>query len=102
MQNDLPPWSTIYQQSGRWMETGCLDALVYDLRVVLRIAAGKKAGPSTAISDSRIPRWTPGSRSRTGHNDAKRRKGSKLHMAVDTLGHLPALHDREDRAESID
>ena len=40
---------------------------------------------------------------RAGYDGGKRKKGSKLHMAVDTLGHLIALHvtpaSIDDRAE---
>ena len=35
---------------------------------------------------------TPESGQRAGHDGHKREKGSKLHTAVDTLGHLIALH----------
>ena len=52
MPNDLPPWSAVYQQSRRWMEAGCFEALVSDLRAVLRMAAGRKAEPTAAILDS--------------------------------------------------
>jgi hypothetical protein len=34
----------------------------------------------------------PESGARAGYDGAKRRKGSKVHIAVDTLGHLLALH----------
>lgn len=92
MPNDLPPWSAVYQQSRRWMEAGCFEALASDLRVVLRMAAGRKAEPTAAILDSRTLRSTPESGLRAGYDGAKRKKGSKLHMAVDTFGHLLALH----------
>jgi transposase len=40
---------------------------------------------------------------RAGYHGAKRRKGSKVHAAVDTLGHLLVLHvtaaDEQDRAQ---
>src|SRR5262249_39614291 len=40
---------------------------------------------------------------RAGYDGHKRKKGSKLHAAVDTLGHLLALHvppaDQQDRAQ---
>lgn len=74
-----------------------------DLRVLLRLAAGRKAQPKAAIIDSRTLRSTPESGTRAGYDGAKRKKGSKLHMAVDTLGHLLALHvtpaNADDRAE---
>jgi hypothetical protein len=56
------------------------------------VAAGRKAQPSAAILDSRTLRSTPESGARAGYDGAKRKKGSKLHLAVDTLGHLLALH----------
>ena len=53
--------------------------------------------------DSRTLRSTPESGHRAGYDGAKRKKGSKLHLAVDTLGHLLALHvtpaTADDRAE---
>ena len=74
-----------------------------DLRAVLRLAAGRTAEPSAAIIDSRTLRSTPESGERAGYDGGKRKKGSKLHMAVDTLGHLLALHvtpaSAEDRGE---
>ena len=59
---------------------------------VLRMAAGRDAEPSAAIPDSRTLRSTPESGQRAGYDGHKRKKGSKLHIAVDTLGHLIALH----------
>ena len=92
MPNDLPPWAAVYQQTQRWLAAGCFEALIDDLRVVLCLAAGRKAEPSAAIIDSRTLRSTPESGERGGYDGAKRKKGSKLHVAVDTLGHLLALH----------
>ncbi len=81
----------------------CFEALAGDLRAVLRLAAGREAEPSAAIIDSRTLRSSPESGERAGYDGAKRKKGSKLHLAVDTLGHMIALHvtpaSAEDRAE---
>jgi transposase len=103
MPNDLPPWAAVYQQTQRWLAAGCFEALVDDLRAVLRLAAGRKAEPTAAIIDSRTLRSTPESGERAGYDGGKRKKGSKIHMAVDTLGHLLALHvtpaSAEDRGE---
>ena len=103
MPNDLPPWAAIYQQAQRWLAGGCFEALADDLRAVLRLAAGRAAEPSAAILDSRTLRSSPESGQRAGYDGAKRKKGSKLHLAVDTLGHLLALHvtpaNADDRAE---
>ena len=70
---------------------------------MLRLAAGRNAQPSAVILDSRTLRSSPESGERAGYDGAKRKKGSKLHLAVDTLGHMLALHvtpaSAGDRAE---
>lgn len=103
MPNDLPPWEIVYQQAQRWLKAGCFEALAEDLRAVLRLAAGRPERPSAAIIDSRTLRSTPESGARSAYDGAKRKKGSKLHLAVDTLGHMLALHvtpaNADDRAE---
>jgi transposase len=103
MPHDLPPWQVVYQQSQRWIKAGVFESLVYDLRAVLRIADGRKESPTAAIIDSRTLQSTPESGGRAGYDGAKRRKGSKVHLAVDTLGHLLALcvtaADEQDRAQ---
>jgi transposase len=103
MPHDLPPYYVVYQQSQRWIKAGVFESLVHDLRAVLRIADGRKEGPTAAIIDSRTLQSTPESGARSGYDGAKRRKGSKVHLAGDTLGHLLALcvtaADEQDRAQ---
>jgi transposase len=101
--NDLPPWEIIYQQTQRWIAAGVFEAMVHDLRELLRMALGRAPDPTAAIIDSRTLQSTPESGHRAGYDGAKRKKGSKIHIAVDTLGHLLALHvtpaDEQDRAQ---
>lgn len=101
--NDLPPWYTVYQQTQRWLKAGVFEALVQDLRVLLRLAAGRDEQPTAAIFDSRTLQSSTESGERAGYDGAKRRKGNKTHMAVDTLGLLLTLHvtaaDKQDRAQ---
>lgn len=101
MPNDLPPWAVVYQQTQRWLKAGVFESMAHDLRAVLRLADGRQRQPTAAIMDSRTLQSTPESGVRAGYDGAKRRKGSKVHMAVDTLGHLLALHvtpaDQQDR-----
>jgi transposase len=91
MPNDLPPWAAVYQQMRRWLEAGCFEALVADVQSLLRELGGRKGQPTTVLIDSRTLQSTPESGARAGYDGAKRRKGSKVHIAVDTLGHLLAL-----------
>ena len=101
--NDLPPWEAVYQQMRRWIDARCFEIMVEDLRILLREFAGRKGQPTAMILDSRTLQSTPESGARGGYDGAKRRKGSKVHAAVDTLGHLLALHvtaaDEQDRAQ---
>ena len=91
MPHDLPPWpwSTSRRAAG-WPPAG-FEAIVHDLRILLRRAAERPAPPSAAILDARTIQSTPESGARAGYDGHKRRKGSKVHVAVDTLGHLLAL-----------
>ncbi len=88
MAHDLPPCYIIYQQIQRWLAAGCFEALVHDLRLLLRGVKGRKGQPSAAIFDSRTLQSTPESGAHAGYDGAKRRKGSNVHVAVDTLGQL--------------
>jgi len=103
MPNDLPPWYTVFQQTQRWLRAGVFEAIVHDLRTLLRVACGRNEQPSATIIDSRTLQSSPESGGRAGYDGAKRRKGSKVHAAVDTLGHLLALHvtpaNEQDRAQ---
>ena len=89
--NDLPPWYTVHQQTQRWIKSGCFEAMAHDLRKVLRLLAERDAAPSAVIYDGRTLQSTPESGARAGYDGYKRKKGSKVHAAVDTLGHLLAL-----------
>ena len=101
--HDLPPWIIVYQQTRRWLEAGVFDALVADLRLLLRVQAGRSGQPSAVILDSRTIQSTPESGARAGYDGHNRRKGSKIHAAVDTLGQLLALQvtpaNEQDRAQ---
>ncbi len=89
-------------QSAR-LKAGVFEAIVNDLRALLRLAQGRNEQPSATIFDSRTLPSSPESGHRAGYDGAKRRKGSKVHLAVETLGHLLALHitsaDEQDRAQ---
>jgi transposase len=93
--NDFPrPGGTrpaVYQQAQRWIAAGCFEAMAHDLRALLREAAGRDPDPTAVILDGKTLQSTPESGARAGYDGHKKRKGSKVHAAVDTLGHLLAL-----------
>jgi transposase len=101
--HDFPPWEAVYQQTQRWIAAGCFEAIADDLRALLRVAAGRGPEPTAVILDARTLRSTPESGHRAGYDGHKRTKGSKLHAAVDTLGHLLAARstpaDAQERAQ---
>ncbi len=96
MPNDLPPWEAVYQQTQRWLRAGVFEAMVHDLR-------RSCAWPPGALRTSRPLCSTPESGHRAGYDGHKRKKGSKVHAAVDTLGRPLALRvtpaDEQDRAQ---
>ncbi|HET8907162.1 MAG TPA: IS5 family transposase [Ktedonobacterales bacterium] len=102
--HDFPRWEAVYQQTRRWLAAGVFEAMVHDLRLLLRLAAGRSGQPSAAILDSRTLQSMPASGGRGGYDGHKRRTGSQVHAAVDTLGHRLALHvtpaDAQDRAQA--
>ena len=84
--NGLPPWEAVYQQTRRGLSAGVFEAIVHDLRMLLRLAGGRRAQPSAAILDSQTLQSSPESGHRAGYDGAKRQRGSKVHMAVESLG----------------
>jgi len=100
---NFPPWEAVYQQTQRWIAAGVFEEMVHDLRALLRWTQDRANTPTAVILDSRTVRSTPESGARAGYDGYKRTKGSKVHAAVDTLGHLLAVHvtpaDAQDRAQ---
>jgi transposase len=88
--HDFPRWDAVYQQTQRWLRAGCFEAIAHDLRLLLRLAAGRRGQPSAVILDGRTVQSTPESGADAGYDGHTRRKGRKVHVAVDTLGHLLA------------
>ena len=85
MPHDLPPWEAIYQQTRRWLSADVFEAMVHDLRILLRLSEDRASDPTTTILDSRTLRSTPESGSRGGYEGHKHKKGSKVHAGRWTL-----------------
>src|SRR6266542_6638076 len=88
------PHYVVYQQTRRWIKAKVFEEIVYNLSAVLRIAESRQEMLTAAIIESG---------GHAGYDGAKRRKGNKVHLAVDTLGHLLALcvtaANEQDRAQ---
>ena len=89
--HDLPPWTAVYQQARRWIDAGVFEAITHELRVIVRMIEDRESQPSGVILDARTMQSTPESGARAGFDGHKKRKGSKIHAAVDTLGNLLAV-----------
>lgn len=92
MPHDLPPWWMVYRQTRRWLRGGIECQIVTDLRALLRLAQGRGSDPTGVAVDSRTRPSAPESCGRAIYDRHKRRKGSKIHMAVDTLGQSLPMH----------
>src|SRR5689334_22462375 len=77
MPNDLPPWYAVYQQTQRWLKAQVFEAIVRDLRMLLREVLERVPQPRAAIFDARTLQSSPESGERAGWDGHKRRKGSK-------------------------
>lgn len=86
--NDLPPWAAVYQQWARWRDARGFEFIVHDMNELQRLLLDRPATPSAVILDGRVLQSTPKNSHRAGYDVGKRRKGSKAHMAVDTLWQL--------------
>ena len=82
MPRDLPLWHAVYEQTQRRIRAGCFERLVDELRILLRIGEERAPQPTAVIVDSRTMRSSPESGGRAGYDGHKRRKGTKVQMAV--------------------
>ena len=73
---NFPPWPAVYQQTQRWLAAGCFEAMVDDLRVMLRWSAGAPT-PDGGDLRQRTLQSTPESGHRAGYDGHKRRKGAR-------------------------
>ena len=68
----------VYQQTHRWLNAGCFEAMVNDLRSLLRVAQQRQGQSSAVILDGRTLQSTCESGPRAGYDGYKHTRGSKL------------------------
>ena len=75
--HDFPPWPAVYQQFRRWQAAGCFEALVRDMRAIIRAAQGRQEQPSAVIlvgGPCKAAAKVAPARATTGTSDARAAK----------------------------
>ena len=101
--NDLPPRQAVYQQSPAGWTRAVSKRWCLTSAPSFAQRRGARASPCAMVMDGRTLQSSCESGSRAGYVSYKRKRGSKVHMAVDTLGHLLAMYvtpaDGQERAQ---
>jgi len=87
---DFPPPSTVHGFFRAWRTDGTLDAIHSRIRTQARKATGRRSRPTAAILDSQTVR-SDGLADEAGYDGAKKTKGRKRFLLVDTIGHALAV-----------
>lgn len=84
---NFPPWQTVSHHFRQWTRNGLLAQLNHRRRAKVRQTVGKHAQPPAASLDSQTVRASAHG-GPVGHDAAKKTKGRKRFLLVDTLGLL--------------
>jgi transposase len=86
----FPPWQAVYKAFARWAAAGVFEQMQDRLRHQWRARMGRSGEPTAAVIDAQSNRASPQG-GESGFDAAKKIKGRKRNLVVDTMGLVIAL-----------